>query len=69
MQLFPSHHIDDDGAMLVEPSLLSVLIRTTGVPKYKMGRLIDLCMITFPDWLCEGSIVCWEKDSDPVLAV
>lgn len=33
MQRFASHHAEDMGAMLEEPSGFSVVIRTTGVPQ------------------------------------
>ena len=33
MQLHPSHHADDMGAMFGEPSSFKVEIKATGVPK------------------------------------
>ena len=44
MQLHPSHHADDMGAMLGEPSWFSELMRATGVPKYRIVGSIVLCM-------------------------
>jgi hypothetical protein len=36
----PSHHAEDIGARLAEPSSFKVLISTTGVPKYKIAGSI-----------------------------
>lgn len=44
MQLHPSHHADDIGAMLGSPSSFSVEINATAVPKYRMVGSIVLCM-------------------------
>jgi hypothetical protein len=44
MQLHPSHHADDMGAMFGEPSSFIVEISATGVPKYKMVGSMVLCM-------------------------
>jgi hypothetical protein len=37
MQRQPTHHADDIGARLAEPSSLLEPIRTTGVPKYRIA--------------------------------
>jgi hypothetical protein len=37
MQRQPTHHADDIGARLREPSSLIEPIRTTGVPKYRIA--------------------------------
>src|SRR5262245_2681910 len=44
MQLQPSHHTDDIGARLGEPSSLRVLMIATGVPKYRTVGSMVLCM-------------------------
>src|SRR6185295_19507746 len=44
MQVRPSHHADDMGARFGEPSGLSELTRTTGVPKYRMAGSMTLCI-------------------------
>jgi hypothetical protein len=40
MQRQPTHHADDIGARLGEPSSLLEPIRTTGVPKYRIAGSI-----------------------------
>jgi hypothetical protein len=40
MQRHPTHHADDIGARLDEPSSLVEPIRTTGVPKYRIAGSI-----------------------------
>jgi len=40
MQRHPNQNAEDIGARLLLPSSLSVLIRTTGVPKYRIGGSI-----------------------------
>ena len=44
MQVHPNHHADDIGAMFADPSGFKVLIKATGVPKYKIEGSIVLCM-------------------------
>jgi hypothetical protein len=44
MQLQPSHHADDIGDRFGVPSSLMVLIRTTGVPKYRIGNSLRTCI-------------------------
>ncbi len=46
MQRQPSHHAEDIGARLGEPSSLSVLMSTTGVPRYKIAGSTVLCIKT-----------------------
>lgn len=41
----PRKNADDMGARLNEPSSLTVLIRTTGVPKYRMPGSMVICML------------------------
>jgi len=40
MQRWPSHQAEDIGARFALPSSFSVLIRTTGVPKYRIARFV-----------------------------
>jgi hypothetical protein len=42
----PSHHAEDIGARLVDPSSFAVLIKTTGVPKYKIGDSLVTCTLS-----------------------
>jgi hypothetical protein len=49
MQRHPSQNAEDIGARLGVPSSLSVLISTTGVPKYKMAGSMRTCMRGFLD--------------------
>ena len=44
MQLHPSHHAEDIGAMFGEPSSLSVERSATGVPKYRIVGSMVLCI-------------------------
>lgn len=45
MQLLPSHHADDMGARLADPSGLVELTSTTGVPKYRIAGSMTVCII------------------------
>jgi hypothetical protein len=47
MQRHPSQKADDIGARLYDPSSFTVLIRTTGVPRYKIGGSLTMCMDIF----------------------
>jgi len=44
MQFQPSHQAEDMGATLQVPSRFLVLMRTTGVPKYRIEGSTFLCM-------------------------
>jgi hypothetical protein len=44
MQFHPSHHAEDIGATLAVPSWFLVLIKTTGVPKYRIEGSTLMCM-------------------------
>lgn len=44
MQRWPSHQADDIGARFALPSSFSVLTRTTGVPKYRIGGSVIVCI-------------------------
>jgi hypothetical protein len=44
MQRCPSHQADDIGARFEVPSSFSLLINTTGVPKYRMVGSAIVCM-------------------------
>jgi hypothetical protein len=44
MQLHPSHHADDIGAIFGVPSSFKVEINATGVPKYRMVGSMVLYM-------------------------
>jgi hypothetical protein len=48
MQRHPSQNAEDMGAKLNEPSSFSELIKTTGVPKYKIGGSPSTCSLLFP---------------------
>src|SRR5262249_35077391 len=43
IQRQPSQNADDIGARLAEPSSFSLLISTTGVPKYRMDGSLTIC--------------------------
>jgi len=45
MQRHPSQNADDIGARLKVPSSLTVLITTTGVPKYRIAGSLVRCMV------------------------
>jgi hypothetical protein len=44
MHRCPSHQADDIGARFEVPSSFSLLINTTGVPKYRMFGSVTVCM-------------------------
>lgn len=48
MQVQPSHHADDMGAMFALPSAFEVLMRATGVPKYRMVGSMVRCRFVMP---------------------
>jgi hypothetical protein len=56
MQLHPSHHADDIGARLAEPSSLSVEISATGVPKYRIEGFDRLVHVGQSSRMCERNL-------------